>query len=62
MKTRISAMVCLLCVLGDSDLTRADDPYSHGSPIPMPYRLIFRPCPPGRSSPIFLLWPAWQFR
>ncbi len=28
MKTRISAMICLLCVLGYSDLTRADDPYS----------------------------------
>ena len=28
MKARISAMICLLCVLGTADLTRADDPYS----------------------------------
>ena len=28
MKTRISAMICLLCVLGYADLTRAEDPYS----------------------------------
>ncbi len=28
MKARISAMICLLCVLGSSDLTRAEDPYS----------------------------------
>ena len=28
MKSRISAMICLLCVLGPSDLTRAEDPYS----------------------------------
>ena len=28
MKTRISAIVCLLCVLGAADLTRAEDPYS----------------------------------
>ena len=28
MKTRISAMICLLCVFGYSDLTRAEDPYS----------------------------------
>ncbi|MEK9142247.1 MAG: hypothetical protein AAB308_14430 [Nitrospirota bacterium] len=28
MNARISAMMCLLCVLGFSDLTRAEDPYS----------------------------------
>ena len=28
MKTRISAMMCLLCVLGTTDFTRAEDPYS----------------------------------
>lgn len=28
MKTRISAMMCLLCILGSVDLTRAEDPYS----------------------------------
>ncbi len=28
MKTRISAMICLLCVFGHSDLTWAEDPYS----------------------------------
>ena len=28
MNARISAMLCLLCVLGLSDLTRAEDPYS----------------------------------
>ena len=28
MNVRISAMMCLLCVLGLSDLTRAEDPYS----------------------------------
>jgi hypothetical protein len=28
MNARISAMLCLLCVLGSSDLTRAEDPYS----------------------------------
>jgi hypothetical protein len=28
MNARISAMMCLLCVLGSADLTRADDPYS----------------------------------
>ena len=28
MNARISAVMCLLCVLGSSDLTRAEDPYS----------------------------------
>jgi hypothetical protein len=28
MNARISAMLCFLCVLGSSDLTRAEDPYS----------------------------------
>jgi hypothetical protein len=28
MNARISAMMCLLCVLGSADLTRAEDPYS----------------------------------
>src|SRR6185437_6875659 len=28
MKTRISAMICLLCVVGYAEVTRADDPYS----------------------------------
>jgi hypothetical protein len=28
MNARISAMICLLCVLGSADLTRAEDPYS----------------------------------
>ena len=28
MKARMSAMMCLLCVLGSADLTRAEDPYS----------------------------------
>ncbi len=28
MKASMSAMICLLCLLGSADLTRADDPYS----------------------------------
>ena len=28
MKTRISALVCLLCIVGYSDFSRAEDPYS----------------------------------
>ena len=28
MKARISAMICLLCILGSVDFTRAEDPYS----------------------------------
>ena len=28
MKTRMSAIACLICVLGSADLTRAEDPYS----------------------------------
>ncbi|WP_413933654.1 hypothetical protein [Nitrospira sp. BLG_1] len=28
MKARMSAMICLLCVLGSADLTRAEDPYT----------------------------------
>ena len=28
MKARMSAVMCLLCLLGSADLTRADDPYS----------------------------------
>ncbi len=46
MKTRISAMICLLCVLGYSDLTRADDPYSQR--VADPYALS--PDPPTMSS------------
>jgi hypothetical protein len=34
MKTRISAIVCLLCVVGYSDLSRAEDPSSQGGADP----------------------------
>ena len=46
MKTRISAIVCLLCVLGAADLTRAEDPYSQR--VADPYALS--PDPPTMSS------------
>jgi len=46
MKTRISAMICLLCVLGSADLTRAEDPYSQR--VADPYALS--PDPPTMSS------------
>ncbi|MDF0652402.1 MAG: hypothetical protein P0121_13145 [Nitrospira sp.] len=46
MKTRISAMICLLCVLGYSDLIRAEDPYSQR--VADPYALS--PDPPTMSS------------
>jgi len=46
MKTRISAMMCLLCVLGSTDLTRAEDPYSQR--VADPYALS--PDPPTMSS------------
>jgi hypothetical protein len=46
MKTRISAMMCLLCVLGSSDLSRAEDPYSQR--VADPYALS--PDPPTMSS------------
>jgi opacity protein-like surface antigen len=46
MNARISAMMCLLCVLGSADLTRADDPYSQR--VADPYALS--PDPPTMSS------------
>jgi len=46
MNTRMSAIVCLLCVLGYSDLTRAEDPYSQR--VADPYALS--PDPPTMSS------------
>ena len=46
MNARISAMICLLCVLGSADLTRADDPYSQR--VADPYALS--PDPPTMSS------------
>jgi len=46
MKTRISSIVCLLCVLGAADLTRAEDPYSQR--VADPYALS--PDPPTMSS------------
>ena len=46
MNVRISAMMCLLCVLGSSDLTRAEDPYSQR--VADPYAVS--PDPPTMSS------------
>jgi hypothetical protein len=46
MKTRISAIICLLCVFGYSDLTRAEDPYSQR--VADPYAIS--PDPPTMSS------------
>ena len=46
MNARISAMMCLLCVLGSADLTRAEDPYSQR--VADPYAIS--PDPPGMSS------------
>ena len=46
MKTRISAMMCLLCVLGFSDLTLAEDPSSQR--VADPYAVS--PDPPTMSS------------
>jgi hypothetical protein len=41
MNTRISAIVCLLCILGYADLTWADDPYSQR--VADPYALTSGP-------------------
>ncbi len=46
MNARISAIMCLLCVLGSSDLTRAEDPYSQR--VADPYAIS--PDPPTMSS------------
>ena len=46
MNARISAVMCLLCVLGFSDLTRAEDPYSQR--VADPYAIS--PDPPTMSS------------
>ena len=46
MNARISAMMCLLCVLGSADLTRAEDPYSQR--VADPYAIS--PDPPTMSS------------
>jgi hypothetical protein len=46
MNARISAMLCLLCVLGSSDLTRADGPSSQR--VADPYEIS--PDPPTMSS------------
>ena len=46
MNARISAMMCLLCVLGSAGLTRAEDPYSQR--VADPYALS--PDPPTMSS------------
>jgi opacity protein-like surface antigen len=48
MKTRISAIVCLLCVLGSSDLTRAEDP--SGQRVADPYAIALSADPPTMSS------------
>ena len=50
MKTRISAIVCLLCVFGYSDLSRAEDPSSQraADPYADPYEVL--PNPPTMSS------------
>ena len=48
MKTRISAMMCLLCVLGSSDLTRAEDPSSQR--VADPYATSTSPALPTMSS------------
>jgi hypothetical protein len=47
MKTRISAMMCLLCVLGSADLARAEDPSSQR--VADPYATA-SPNPPTMSS------------
>jgi opacity protein-like surface antigen len=41
MKTRISAMMCLLCALGSADLTRAEDPSSQR--VADPYATSYDP-------------------
>jgi len=46
MNARISAIMCLLCVLGSSGLTRAEDPYSQR--VADPYAIS--PDPPTMSS------------
>jgi hypothetical protein len=46
MKTRISAIVCLLCVFGYAEVTRAEDPYSQR--VADPYAMS--PDPPTMSS------------
>ena len=46
MNARISAMMCLLCVLGSSDLTRAED--SSSQRVADPYAVS--PDPPTMSS------------
>ena len=46
MNARISAIVCLLCVLGSADLTQAEDPYNQR--VADPYALS--PDPPTMSS------------
>ena len=46
MNTRMSAVICLLCVLGSADLTRAEDPYSQR--VADPYAIS--PDPPTMSS------------
>ncbi|MBS0154812.1 MAG: hypothetical protein JSS38_09475 [Nitrospira sp.] len=46
MNARISAVMCLLCVLGFADLTRAEDPYSQR--VADPYAIS--PDPPTMSS------------
>ena len=48
MNTRMSAIVCLLCVLGYSDLTRADDP--SGPRVADPYAIAISSEPPTISS------------
>ena len=49
MKTRMSAMMCLLCLFGFADLTRAEDPYSQR--VADPYALSSGL--PGMSSGTF---------
>lgn len=46
MKTRISAIVCLLCVFGYAEVTRAEDPYNQR--VTDPYAIS--PDPPTMSS------------
>ena len=48
MNARISAMMCLLCVLGSADLTRAEDPSSQR--VADPYAISISTNPPTMSS------------
>jgi opacity protein-like surface antigen len=61
MKTRISAIVCLLCVIGYSDLSRAEDPSSQGGADP--YAIPSDPLTmsSGTIEPYFSFMAGWAF-